>query len=192
MKIILASASPRRRELLQQIGLTAEIIPPEIDEERRAGEETPVFLERVATAKALQVYSRKRHQDLIVAADTIVAVDDHVLGKPVDRADARRMLELLSGRRHEVWTGIALLHKGATHFDCAVTAVDFKRLESDEIERYLDWGEYADKAGAYGIQGRAALFVERISGCFFNVVGFPVNLFYEFTRRLGLDIYDAT
>ncbi|HSQ35412.1 MAG TPA: Maf family protein [Candidatus Binatia bacterium] len=190
MKIILASASPRRQELLQLIGLAPAIIIPDIDEKVKPGETPGNFLERVTIAKGIAIYRKNLFSHLIVSADTIVLLGDDVIGKPVDREDAFRMLRSLSGRRHEVLTGIALMHLGETRFEISRTAVYFKELADDEIDFYLDREHFMDKAGAYAIQGRAAPFVERIEGCFFNVMGFPLNLFYRMAKERGLNLYE--
>jgi len=189
MKIVLASASKRRKELLQLIGLNPEIIPPEIDEVVRPAEAIDVFLERVTIAKAIEVYKKKYFSHLLISADTVVLLDDSLIGKPVDREDAFRMLKQLSGRRHEVLTGLALMYQGETRFAISRTYVFFKPLHEQEINFYLDRENFMDKAGAYAIQGRAAVFVERIDGCFFNVMGFPLNLFYRMLGERDLDLY---
>lgn len=190
MKLILASASPRRRELLRLIGLEPEVIVPDINEEQQAGEAVDRFLERVAIEKGLAVYRRHYDNALIVSADTIVLLDGRIMGKPADRSHARRMLFELAGRSHQVHTGLALMHRGATHVAISCTTVRFRSLEAAEIDRYLDCEQYQDKAGAYAIQGRAAVFVERIDGCFFNVMGFPLNLFDHMLRQHRIAAYD--
>lgn len=189
MKLVLASASPRRKELLQMIGLDPQVIIPDIDEMVRPGEETGDFLERVAIAKGIAVYKKNLFSHLLVSADTIVLLADKVIGKPVDREDAARMLRQLSGRRHEVLTGMALIYQGETRFEISRTHVYFKELDESEIDLYLAGEDFLDKAGAYAIQGRAAPFVERIDGCFFNVMGFPLNLFCRMAKERGLNLY---
>jgi len=190
MRIILASASPRRKELLQLIGLSPEVIPPEIEEQIRPGEAIEQFLERVTIAKGMEVYKKKYFHSLLVSADTMVLLDDSLIGKPVDRGDAFGMLSRLSGRRHEVLTGLALMLRGETRYAVSRTHVYFKKLNDDEIRFYLDHENYMDKAGAYAIQGRAAVFVERIEGCYFNVMGFPLNLFYRMLGERGVNVYE--
>ena len=190
MKIVLASASPRRQELLQLIGLNPEIIPPDIDEAPRPAETIDAFLQRVTVAKGIAVYKKKFFSHLLISADTVVLLDDLLIGKPKDREYAFRMLQQLSGQRHEVLTGIALMYQGETCFEISRTAVYFKELAETEINCYLDHENFLDKAGAYAIQGRAAIFVERIEGCFFNVMGFPLNLFYRMVKERGLNLYD--
>jgi septum formation protein len=190
MKVVLASASPRRQELLKLIGLNPEIIIPNVDEIIRPGETPAVFLERVAIAKGIEVYRKKFFSHLLISADTVVLLNDVLIGKPVDRSDAFGMLRQLSGQRHDVLTGISLMYQGETSFGISRTAVFFKELADSEIGFYLDHESYLDKAGAYAIQGRAAIFVERIEGCFFNVMGFPLNLFYRMVNDRGLNLYE--
>ena len=189
MKIVLASASPRRKELLQLIGLDPEVIPPDIDELARPEEAIDAFLQRVTIAKGIEVYKKKFFPRLLISADTIVLLGGSPIGKPQDREDAFRMLRRLSGQRHDVLTGLALMHQGETRFAISRTQVYFKTLDDREIDFYLQHENFMDKAGAYAIQGRAAIFVERIDGCFFNVMGFPLNLFYRMLGEWGLDVY---
>jgi septum formation protein len=190
MKIVLASASPRRKELLQLIGLNPVIIIPDIDETPRPAEAIEDFLERVTMAKGIAAYKKNLFSNLLVSADTIVLLGDSLIGKPGDREDAFRMLNRLSGQRHEVLTGISLMYQGETRFEISRTAVYFRELAETEINFYLDHEDFLDKAGAYAIQGRAAIFVERIEGCFFNVMGFPLNLFYRMIKERGLNLYE--
>ena len=138
MKIVLASASPRRQELLQMIGLNPEIIIPDIDEMIRPDEAPAVFLERVAIAKGIAVYKKKYFSHLLISADTVVLLDNSLIGKPADRQDAFRMLKQLSGQRHDVLTGISLMCQGETRFEISRTAVYFKELTESEINFYLD------------------------------------------------------
>lgn len=191
MKILLASSSPRRKELLRLISLEPEIAHPEISEEKIAGEPVERFLERISISKALQIYKKKYYNHLLIAADTIVLLDEEIIGKPANREEAFQMLLKLSNRMHEVWTGLALMHRGHTDFEIAITQVFFKALSSEEINWYLDNEVYLDKAGAYAIQGKAALFVEKVDGCFFNVMGFPLNIFYQMASRLNINLYES-
>jgi septum formation protein len=190
MKVVLASASPRRKELLQLIGLAPEVIPPDIEEAVLPGEALEVFLQRVAVAKGIAVYKKRFFHSLLVSADTVVRLDNALIGKPSGRDDAFSMLARLSGRRHEVLTGLALMHEGETSFAISRTQVQFKELAESEIAHYLDHENFMDKAGAYAIQGRAAVFVERLEGCYFNVMGFPLNLFYRMLGQRGLNLYE--
>lgn len=189
MKVILASASPRRRELLRLIGLEPEVIPADIEEAVLPGEAVDAFLRRVAIAKGLAVYRKRFHHALLISADTVVRLGDELIGKPADRDEAFAMLSRLSGREHEVLTGLALLYEGETTFAISRTLVRFKELAAAEIHHYLDHENFMDKAGAYAIQGRAAVFVERIEGCYFNVMGFPLNLFCSMLGERGVKLY---
>ncbi|MBN1308014.1 MAG: septum formation protein Maf [Chitinispirillaceae bacterium] len=188
--VILASGSPRRKELLCAMGLSFNVIPGErFDENAFIDAADPGgSLERLAIAKTKRVAARYPAA-AVLAADTIVVCGNRVLGKPADRSEARGMLETLSGRLHRVMTGIALTCREIDFCQSAVavTNVYFRSLAREEIEWYLDSGEPFDKAGAYGIQGKAMIFVDKIEGCFYNVVGLPVketiDLFKAFTAR---------
>jgi septum formation protein len=190
MKVVLASASPRRRELLKLIGLEPEVIAPEIEEAARPAEAFHNFLKRITISKGMAVYHKELFQSLLISADTVVLLDGELIGKPSSRDEARAMLARLSARRHEVLTGLALMHRGDTSFAISRTLVQFKKLDDREISFYLDHENFMDKAGAYAIQGRAAIFVERIEGCFFNVMGFPLNLFYRMLGERGWNAYE--
>jgi septum formation protein len=193
-RLILASASPRRQELLGLLGLPFEVIPSEVDEAalvRELGEQ-PLPAEmarRLAEVKAADVAAR--HPDaLVLGADTIVVLGDAILGKPVSPDDARRMLALLSGRTHQVITGIAL-RGGVSVSDAVSTDVTFRELTSREIDAYVATGEPMDKAGAYALQGRAAVLIEGIHGDYTNVVGLPVPRLAILLRRSGIPILGA-
>jgi len=190
-RLILASASPRRQELLGLLGLPFEVIPSEVDEAalvRELGEQ-PLPAEmarRLAEVKAADVAAR--HPDaLVLGADTIVVLGDAILGKPVSPDDARRMLALLSGRTHQVITGIAL-RGGVSVSDAVSTDVTFRELTSREIDAYVATGEPMYKAGAYALQGRAAVLIEGIHGDYTNVVGLPVPRLAILLRRYGIPI----
>lgn len=183
--VVLASASPRRRDLLRAIGVEAAVAPTDTDESILDGEDPFDAAERLARAKAR---AAAPDDALVLAADTIVVLDGRALGKPVDRDDARRMLRALSGRTHGVVTGVALRLGGEVVSGRDVTEVVFAPLSDDEIERYVATGEPDDKAGAYALQGFAGLFVERIDGTPSNVVGLPVRLVAQLARRLGVDL----
>ncbi len=173
MKLILASASPRRQELLRLITEEFEVHPVDADETLPAGmpvELAPSFL---ADLKA-QAAAKEFPDDLVIGCDTVVTMDDEIMGKPKDREDAFRMLRKLSGETHTVMTGAALYLKGKSTVFTVDTRVTFYPLTDDEINAYLDTNEYCDKAGSYGIQGKGSLLVERIEGDYFNVVGLPV------------------
>lgn len=176
--LILASASPRRRELLAQAGFSFEVAPADVPEVCKPGEDPIRFVTRLAREKAEAVLlSRSITPDTIVlGADTIVVVEEEVLGKPQDAADAARMLHLLSGQTHQVITGVCLAKGRERQRAAEVTFVRFATLSNEEIDAYVATGEPLDKAGAYAIQGRAGRWVPRIHGCYFNVVGLPLAL----------------
>lgn len=182
--LVLASASPRRAEILRAVGWPFEVSKGEVDESMRGGEDAVAYVQRLARAKAGRVAS-SRLFGLVLGADTVVVADGEVLGKPRDDEDARRMLRLLGGRWHEVLTGVALARAESGRFAVGFerTRVRFAELSEREIEEYVRTGEPADKAGAYAIQGRAALFIEAIEGDYWNVVGLPVRLVYTLARR---------
>ena len=174
-KLVLASQSPRRADLLQSIGLTFEIMPADIDETRHRAEPAVEYVERLAREKAQRI--AERHSDaMVIAADTCVAVDDDVLGKPVDHGEARTMLERLSGRDHLVHTGVAVAAHERIESDIATTAVFFNELDTATIDWYLTTGEALDKAGGYAMQGFGGVFVLAIDGSPSNVVGLPLHL----------------
>jgi septum formation protein len=185
--LILASSSPRRREILQAAGIEFAIRPAELDETVLPGEDAPSYVRRLARAKAAAIAAGPG--DMVLGADTVVVVDGEILGKPAGPEDACRMLRRLAGREHAVMTGICLRRAGAASGtlveDVAVTWVRFVPLSEDEIVKYVESGEPLDKAGAYAIQGLASKFVDRIAGCYFNVVGLPVALVYKHLRQLG-------
>ncbi len=188
-KIILASNSPRRRELLKQIGLVFTADPADIDERILPGEEAEPYAVRVALDKA-RIAAGKAGEGIVIAADTIVVLDGAILGKPADARDAGRMLALLSGKMHRVISGLAVMDAatGRTRAGAAVTSVWFQDLTPDEIRSYVETGEPLDKAGAYGIQGRGALLIRKIDGCYFNVVGLPLFLLGDMLREFGVDL----
>ncbi|NYF78761.1 Maf family protein [Granulicella arctica] len=173
---ILASASPRRRELLTQIGLTFDVEVADIDETPQLAEAALPYVKRLAEHKAAAVFARHPNKArlVVLGADTTVLCDGQILGKPEDEADAARMLRLLSGRTHQVITGVALMTATACQVAAEVTEVEVIALTDKQIADYVATGEPMGKAGAYGIQGRAARFIPRIEGCYFNVVGLPL------------------
>jgi septum formation protein len=175
--LVLASASPRRRELLTQAGFSFTVQPAHIPEDPFPDEDPIVYVTRLALEKALAVYAQLADTSArVLGADTTVIVDKHILGKPEDAADAARMLRLLSGRAHRVATGVALVTACSSQATAEVTEVYFQPLTDAEIAEYVATGEPMDKAGAYAIQGRAARWIPRIEGCYFNVVGLPIAL----------------
>jgi septum formation protein len=186
--LVLASASPRRAEILRAVGWPFEAAPVNLLEERAAGEMAVAYVERLAREKA-EAAAVRYPSRLVLGADTTVVVEGEVLEKPLDEMDARRMLHRLSGRWHEVLTGVALvragvderLHRTIAH---ARTEVRFAKMSDAEIDWYVASGEPMDKAGAYAVQGRASLFIEEIRGEYWNVVGLPVQLVYKLTERM--------
>ena len=184
MRLVLASASPRRAELLRAAGIEFDVVAANVDESIRPGETPADHVRRLAEDKALRVQPQVNGR-FVLGADTVVVVGDQILGKPADAADAARMLRLLSGRRHQVLTGVALIGK-TRHVGVAATTVEFAPLNDAEIAAYVTSGEPMDKAGAYAIQGLASRFVTAIEGSYSNVVGLPVALVYDLCKREGL------
>src|SRR5579862_5042741 len=180
--LVLASASPRRRELLAQAGFSFEVRPAHIPEDPNDGEDPIAYVTRLAREKAEVVYRELAdggalsEELFVLGADTTVTLDNHILGKPEDAADAARMLRMLSGRSHRVITGVAVVTQKRSEVAAEATAVRFLTLSDEEIAAYVASGEPMDKAGAYAIQGRAARWIPRIEGCYFNVVGLPLAL----------------
>jgi septum formation protein len=184
--LILASASPRRQELLRNAGILFTVQPADIDETPLAGESPGDCAERLAREKALAVF-QSRPKNYVLGADTIVVVDDVILGKPRDTEDAARMLRLLSGRTHAVITGVCIVAAVASQTKTAseTTLVTMCEISDDEIREYIATGEPMDKAGAYAIQGMASRWIPRIEGDYSNVVGLPVALVYAMLRGRG-------
>lgn len=180
--LVLASASPRRKELLTQAGFSFHVLPSPVPEELMDGEDATMFAMRLAREKARYVFELLQEKDsadgrlLVLGADTVVVSPGEILGKPRDEADAARMLRLLSGRTHQVITGVCLVSSFATEVACEKTSVAVQTLSDEEIAGYIATREPMDKAGAYGIQGYAARWIPRIDGCYFNVVGLPLAL----------------
>jgi septum formation protein len=184
--LILASTSPRRAELLRAAGWPFEVVPGSVDETRLDGEDAVTYVKRLARAKC-QTAAEKLSSGLVLGADTTVVVDNEIMGQPRDDEDARRMLRLLSGKWHEVLTGVALGRAGQNAdflVDYESTRVRFGEMSEEEIEWYVTTGEPRGKAGAYGIQGSASLFIEEISGDYFNIVGLPLRLVYKLSKRM--------
>jgi septum formation protein len=188
MALVLASASPRRRELLQHAGIPFIVQASKIPELPREGEAPQACAERLALEKALDVF-RQRPQDFVLGADTIVIVGGQILGKPRDAGDAARMLHLLAGQTHHVTTGVCLIspdRKGKSFVEdtrSETTLVTLSQLSDEDIQSYISTGEPLDKAGAYAIQGIASRWISRIEGDYFNVVGLPVSLVYRMLRE---------
>lgn len=186
MKVILASASPRRQALLQQIGITPLVCPADFAEDSGTASQAQEVALHNATGKCAAVAAKMGDELPVIAADTIVVIDNVILGKPQDAAAAKAMLQRLSGRTHQVMTGVAVCYKGQKMSEVCVTDVSFRQLTAEEIDAYIATGEPMDKAGAYGIQGRGAVLVEKINGCYNNVVGLPLSLLYLMMQRLGV------
>jgi septum formation protein len=196
MKLILASASPRRAQILCDAGIRFDVLSADIDESRLPGEPGEAMVRRLAESKARAAWPRAAaaadadaagEPCVVIGADTVVEIGGDVLGKPGTAEAARAMLQRLSGTRHRVLTGLAMLRvpDGAARVDVASTDVWFAAMTQDEIAEYVATGEPLDKAGAYGIQGFGGRFVERIDGCYFNVVGLPLALVYRTLKELG-------
>ena len=185
LRVILASQSPRRRELLTLVGIAHDVRPADIDETYLAGERPSEHAERLARGKADVIASREPDA-LVIGSDTIVVVDGDVLGKPVDDADAARMLARLGGRSHTVITALAVAWRGETHSAVEEVGVTFHPLAADEIAAYIATREPMDKAGAYGIQGYGATLVARVDGDYFAVMGLSLQLLIRVLRSLGI------
>jgi len=187
MKLILASSSPRRGEILHDAGISFTVLSSAVDETPYANESPQQLVQRLADAKADLVAARTVGASIIIAADTVVVLDKKTLGKPRSTDEARRMLEMLSGRTHSVITGMSILRLPEMERRQFVetTLVHFARLSSEDLSRYLATGEPFDKAGAYAIQGHAGRYIPRIEGCYFNVVGLPIARVVAALRELG-------
>jgi septum formation protein len=181
--LVLASRSPRRQQILRDAGIPFVVRAADVPEERRDGESPIDYVRRLAEAKAFA--SPIGPGEVVLGADTTVAIDNHVLEKPRDTADAMRMLALLSGREHRVITGICMRNESRKIIDTATTRVRFVQLTQEEIATYAALGEPMDKAGGYAIQGLASKFIDRIEGDYFNVVGLPVALVYHYWREIS-------
>jgi septum formation protein len=191
MRLILASASPRRAELLRAAGIEFDVLPADVDERFLPGETPEDAVARLATLKAT-VIAAHRPDAVVLGADTTVVVAGESLGKPADAADAARMLRLLSGTTHEVLTGICLKGKGRTLVHVEPSRVRMLIMSEAEIDWYVATGEAFDKAGAYAVQGLASRFIEGIDGSYSNVVGLPISSVYELLKELGCDILGST
>lgn len=181
-KIILASGSPRRAEILSSVGWEFTKHVADIDENERSGESAEDYVVRLACEKA-EAFAASHPNEIVLGADTTVLIDGQIIGKPEDLDDARRMLRMLSGNWHEVLTGIAVVKNGQTHSDLQRTRVKFASMSHDEINFLAEKGDPLDKAGAYAVQAQAALFIEEIQGDYWNVVGLPVSLVYELIMK---------
>lgn len=188
-KIILASSSNRRKELLSKLGLKFTVMPSKLDESGYDKESPDNFVKQISLDKASKVASFLENA-LIIAADTIVVQNEDILGKPEDEEDAFNMIKLLSNTRHKVYTGLAIISADDKmhYIDYAVTEVFMRKIDDDEIERYIKTGEPMDKAGAYGIQGKGGIFVEKILGSYFTVMGLPIHKLSLALKSFGIEI----
>ena len=187
-KLILASRSPRRAEILRSVGWPFEVIVAGVDETPEDGEAPENYVRRLSLAKA-EAVAATMNEGLVLGADTTVVIDNQILGQPIDDDDARRMLKMLSGRWHEVLTAVALIRADKESdplVSVETTRVRFAELSDAEIEWYVSSGEHLDKAGAYGIQEKAALFIEQIQGDYFNVMGLPIRLVYTLATQIWI------
>jgi len=189
-KIILASTSPRRHGLAKDMGLEFDIVPSRYEEDMTLDLSPSGLVMELASGKAADV-AKKFNEGIVIGVDTVIFFDGNVLGKPKDKKDAVKMLKSFSGQTQEVYSGVCMIDcsTGKTIKDYEVTRVTFRKLEDSEIRSYVDTGEPLDKAGAYGIQGLSSIFIRKVDGCYFNVVGFPVHNIYKNLRKLGVDIF---
>ena len=190
MELILASQSPRRKELLGLFHIPFTVRIADIDETMDPAKDPAEEVARVSKAKALAV--PRQAEDVVIAADTIVVLEDRVLGKPADPAQAEEMLTALSGRDHQVMTGVTVLKGNTVLTHTEITDIHFRQLSQKEIRRYVATGEPMDKAGAYGIQGGAALFAEKMQGDYYNVMGLPVCRLFQMLRQAAPEIMEDT
>ena len=188
-QVLLASASPRRRDLLEQLGLSFDVVAPDVDESALAGEDPRRYVERLARAKAAAVAAGP--DTLVIAADTTVDLDGEIFAKPIDTDDARRMLRRLSARTHRVHSGVALRRGSRVVSDVGTTMVTMTPLTDAAISWYLASGEPMDKAGAYAVQGTAGVFVQQIRGSVSNVIGLPLHTVVRLATELGIDLLAA-
>ncbi|HHO76185.1 MAG TPA: septum formation inhibitor Maf [Deltaproteobacteria bacterium] len=187
MQIILASGSPRRRELFSQLGLDFKILIPHIDETPLAGELPEDFCSRISMDKAMRV-SQDYADALVIAADTIVVIEGRILGKPADSMEATEYLMLLSNRMHDVYTGYTIMNRLKRTTRTILTRVHFKTMSEEEIFWYVSTGEPMDKAGAYAVQGAGSVFIDRIEGSYTNVIGLPLSDLYWDMKDFGLNL----
>ena len=192
MKLILASQSPRRAELLKQMGLSFEVRPSNTEEVTEPGLTPHEEVVSLSLQKARAVYGSLTEEAVVLSADTVVVLDDKILGKPRDEADAKKMLSALSGRSHFVLTGVTVMGPKGTQTHCEKTQVTFRTLSEKEIDAYIATSEPMDKAGAYGIQGLGGLFVSHLAGDYFNVVGLPVCAAGQMLRSAGIPVLEET
>ena len=189
-KIILASASPRRKELLKSMGLEFEVIPSEVEENIENKSFSLELIENLAAEKAADIANKIKFLSIIIGSDTVVVINNKILGKPKDKKDAFHMLKMLSGNTHQVISAIAVIdtETGKILKDSVVSDVTFKQLSDEEINAYIETGEPMDKAGAYAIQGFAGMFVKSINGCYSNIVGISVFKLAEMLKEFGVEL----
>ena len=183
-KLILASGSPRRAEIMNSVGWDFEKDVPDVDESVIDGESPEDYVVRLAKTKA-DVIAERHTGEMVLGADTTVVIEDQIIGKPLDIEDAHRMLEMLSGNWHEVLTGVAVVNNGGTNTGLQRTRVKFAEMNANEINCLVELGDPLDKAGAYAVQAQAALFIEGIEGDYWNVVGLPISLVYDLVKGVG-------
>ncbi|HSU25778.1 MAG TPA: nucleoside triphosphate pyrophosphatase [Pyrinomonadaceae bacterium] len=183
-KLILASGSPRRAEIMKSVGWDFEKDVPDVDESVIDGESPEDYVVRLAKTKA-DVIAKRHTGEMVLGADTTVVIEDQIIGKPLDIDDARRMLEMLSGNWHEVLTGVAIVNNGGKNTGLQRTRVKFAEMNANEINFLVELGDPLDKAGAYAVQAQAALFIEGIEGDYWNVVGLPISLVYDLVKGVG-------
>lgn len=193
-KIILASASDRRKDILSQVGISYEVMPSSIDEDAIQADTPAALVEALSAAKAEDIAERLTKNFVIIGADTVVVKDNSILGKPSDEAEAAKMLQMLQGNRHEVYTGVTLISvspegKGLIDTFHVRTIVDMIPMTAAQIDAYIKTGESMDKAGAYGIQGRGAAYIQDIAGDYYNVVGLPISTVLTRLANMGIDLY---
>lgn len=190
-EIVLASKSARRYEILTNLGLKPEVIVSDADENIDSSLPPETYTEKLSILKASTVKDKVSKDKIIIASDTVVYANNEILGKPKDRNDARRMLKMLSGSTHKVVSGVAVIHKDKISYSSDSTEVTFRELSDSEIEAYLDTDEPYDKAGAYGIQDNASVFIRKINGDYFNVVGLPVYKLFELLKKeFNIDFFE--
>ncbi len=191
MRVILASKSPRRKEILEMVGIKFDVISSDLEESYFNNEGPRHLVKRLSRNKVFKVaksLSEKR-ETLIIGADTIVLFNGEILGQPKEYKDAKRMLSLLQGKKHRVFTGISVLKEGSEIVsDFSKSVVEFYPMSEEEIDWYISTKEPFDKAGSYGVQGIGAFFIKKINGSYHNVMGFPIDLFYKLIKRLNVDI----
>ena len=193
MKLILASSSPRRKDLLQRLHIPFDVILPNVDESTIISDGSPeTYCTALAELKANDI-TQHYPNELVIGADTIVVLGDEILGKPHDKAAAEYMLQTLSGKTHQVYTGVCLkwTEQNIHHLFAEITSVTFRDLDKKDIDHYIESCPPYDKAGAYGIQDWSAVFVKEIRGCYDNVVGFPISRFYQELKKLGINLLDT-